>query len=104
MKNICEVKKFSTYYHQFIVIKRYASKNLFVSYFNVEVNHSIHIIINEFNIFCESCNCIVEIYFFNFRSTQNEFVYFYDVVENFVIKNQSFIIKIVDFDNYHFVD
>ena len=104
MKNICEIKKFSTHYHQFIVIKHRALKSLFVFCFNVEINHSIHIIIDEFDISRESCNCIVEIYFLNFRSIQSEFICFCDVVENFVIKNQLFVIKVVDFDNYHFVD
>ena len=87
MRNICEVKKFSIHYHQFIVIKHYALKSLFIFYFNVEVNHSIHIIIDESDISRESCNCIVEVYFLNFRSVQNEFVCFRDVVKNLVIKN-----------------
>ena len=104
MKNICEIKKFSIYYHQFIIIKHCILKNLFVLCFNAKVNHLIYIIINKRNISRELCNCIVEIYFLDFRSAQNEFICFCDVVKDFVINDQSFVIKIVDFDNYHFVD
>ena len=87
MKNICEIEKFSIHYHQFIIIKHCVLKNLFVSCFNVEVNHSIYIIINESDISRESCNYIVEVYLFDFRSIQSEFVCFCDIIEDFAIKN-----------------
>ena len=104
MKNICEIKKFLIYYHQFIVIKRYASKSLFVFCFNVEVNHLIQIIVDKRDISRELYNCIVEIYFLDFRSIQSESVCFCDMIKDFIIKDQLFVIKVVDFDNYHFVD
>ena len=81
MKNICEIKKLLIHYHQFIVIKHCVLKNLSVFWFNVEVNYSIHIIIDEFNISRESCNCIIEINFFDLSSVQNEFVCFCDVIK-----------------------
>ena len=97
-------QKISIHYHQFIVIKHRVLKSLFIFCFNIKVNYSIHIIINKRDISRESCNYIVEFYFFDFCSIQNEFVCFCNVVKNFIIKNQSFVIKVVDFDNYHFVN
>ena len=86
------------------MIKHCALKSLSIFYLNLEINYLIYIMIDELNIFKELRNDIIEIYFLDFHSAQSESVCFCDIVRNFVFKNQSFIIRVVDLDCYYFVD